>query len=77
MHISRLANLGAVLNGAGGTVTFAAPALFSSVWFPAHQRAVATAIITMFNYVGVSGSLLIGKDLRNMQLYATTGPILA
>jgi len=55
--------LGAVLNGAAGCVTFSAPALFSSIWFPRQQRATATAIISMFNYIGVSGSFIIGPQI--------------
>lgn len=55
--------LGAVLNGAAGCVTFSAPALFSSIWFPRQQRATATAIISMCNYIGVSGSFIIGPQI--------------
>lgn len=55
--------LGAVLNGSAGTVTFSAPALFSSIWFPRNQRATATAIMSMFNYIGVSASFIIGPQI--------------
>ncbi len=54
---------GAVLSGIAGVVTFAGPPLVSSVWFPADQRATATAILSLFNYAGVAFSFIIGRVL--------------
>ena len=51
----------AVLSGVAGVVTFAGPPLVSSVWFPAHQRATATALISLSNYAGVAVSFVIGE----------------
>ncbi len=67
----RCANAASFLNGIAGTVTFGGPALFSSVWFPANQRTTATAIISMFNYLGGSASMIIGKwkALFNSECY--------
>lgn len=51
----------AVLSGIAGVVTFAGPPLVSSVWFPAHQRATSTAIVSLFNYAGVAVAFVLGK----------------
>ena len=52
--------MSAVLNGAGGVVSFAGPALLSSVWFPLDQRATATGIASFANYFGMAMSFIIG-----------------
>lgn len=60
LYSIRNAMIAAVLSGVAGVVTFAGPPLVSSVWFPAQQRATATAIISLFNYAGVAISFVIG-----------------
>ena len=60
--VTRMSVLASLLSGVAGTMSFAGPALFSSVWFPVSQRATANAIVSMFNFLGVSVSFLIGKS---------------
>ncbi|XP_067686586.1 solute carrier family 49 member 4 homolog [Haliotis asinina] len=58
-----LINIGAILNGVAGTVTFAGPTLLSATWFPPRQRATATAVSTVLGYTGISGGFIIGPLL--------------
>ncbi|XP_066297049.1 solute carrier family 49 member 4 homolog [Branchiostoma lanceolatum] len=55
-----LINIGQFLNGIAGIMLMAAPPLISSTWFPPSQRTTATAISSIFNYVGTSVGYLIG-----------------
>ncbi|XP_078661169.1 solute carrier family 49 member 4 homolog isoform X2 [Branchiostoma floridae x Branchiostoma belcheri] len=55
-----LINIGQFLNGVAGIMLMAAPPLLSSTWFPPNQRTTATAISSIFNYVGTSVGYLIG-----------------
>ncbi|XP_035658680.1 solute carrier family 49 member 4 homolog isoform X2 [Branchiostoma floridae] len=55
-----LINAGQFLNGVAGIMLMAAPPLISSTWFPPNQRTTATAISSIFNYVGTSVGYLIG-----------------
>ncbi|XP_048238286.1 solute carrier family 49 member 4 homolog [Haliotis rufescens] len=58
-----LINIAAVVNGVAGTVPFAGPALLSATWFPPKQRATATAVSTVFFYLGMSIGFIIGPLL--------------
>ncbi|KAL4235023.1 Solute carrier 49 member 4 [Mactra antiquata] len=57
-------------NGIAASIPFSAPPLVASVWFPPHERPVATAIGSFFNYFGISLSFIIGPQL-------VPGPIFA
>uniref|UniRef100_A0A8B9NFV9 Solute carrier family 49 member 4 n=1 Tax=Accipiter nisus TaxID=211598 RepID=A0A8B9NFV9_9AVES len=57
---SRLIHGGQLLNGlAGPTVMNAAPFL-STTWFSPDERATATAIASLLNYLGAAGAFLVG-----------------
>ncbi|OXB81612.1 UNVERIFIED_CONTAM: hypothetical protein H355_008774 [Colinus virginianus] len=57
---SRLIHGGQLLNGlAGPTVMNAAPFL-STTWFSPDERATATAIASLLNYLGCAGAFLVG-----------------
>ncbi|XP_046573353.1 solute carrier family 49 member 4 homolog [Haliotis rubra] len=58
-----LMNTAAITLGLAATVPFAGPALLSATWFPPNQRATATAVSTIFTYVGISVSFIIGPLL--------------
>ncbi|XP_052253450.1 solute carrier family 49 member 4 homolog isoform X2 [Dreissena polymorpha] len=64
------ANAGAIILGVGGTIGFAAPAKVSSVWFPSDQRATATSIASLSNFLGVSLSFLLGPLIVPSPKYA-------
>ena len=51
---------GQFLAGIDGVAALVSPPILSSLWFPARQRTVATAIGTMCNVVGCSLSFLVG-----------------
>ncbi|XP_022344894.2 solute carrier family 49 member 4 homolog isoform X1 [Crassostrea virginica] len=53
----------AVLNGIGGVVPFAGPSLVANTWFPLNERATATAITSVFMYLGIGISFIIGSEL--------------
>ncbi|CAH1786068.1 unnamed protein product [Owenia fusiformis] len=53
--------IGSVFNGIAGTVPFGGPPLLSALWFPANQRASATAISTVMNYLGMAFSFIVGQ----------------
>ncbi|XP_071103140.1 solute carrier family 49 member 4 homolog [Haliotis cracherodii] len=58
-----LINISAIVNGVVGTVPFGGPALLSATWFPTKQRATATAVSTVFSYLGLSVGFIIGPHL--------------
>ena len=49
-----------ILNGFTGILVMAAPAALSAAWFPANERATATAISQVFNNAGNGISFLLG-----------------
>lgn len=49
--------------GAIGPMVMAAPPLLSNVWFPAHERPLATAVGTLCNNMGSAGGFLLGPLL--------------
>ena len=55
--------MGQFLNGFGGPVTQAGPPLLSSYWFPANERASATAVSTLIGSLGVALSFIIGPTV--------------
>ncbi|XP_041371757.1 solute carrier family 49 member 4-like isoform X2 [Gigantopelta aegis] len=52
-----------ILNGISGTVACAGPPLVSATWFPSNQRATSTAISSIFSYLGMAISFLVGPLL--------------
>ena len=54
--------IASVLANVAGVLPFAGLPLVSSVWFPADQRATATAILSLCNYAGVTFSFILGND---------------
>lgn len=57
----RTMHLGSILNGLGGPVTMAGPAVLSAVWFPTHERTTATAIGAIMSGLGNGVSFLLGR----------------
>ena len=53
-------HVGHFFNGLGGPVAMGAPPILSAIWFPPKERATATAIGTVFNYLGVALSFIMG-----------------
>ncbi|MBN3306541.1 DIRC2 protein, partial [Amia calva] len=51
---------GQLLNGLAGPTIMSAPPLLSTTWFAPDQRATATAVASLVNYLGAAGSFLIG-----------------
>lgn len=51
-----------VLNGIGGIVPFAGPSLVANTWFPLSERATATASTSVFMYLGIGLSYIIGSE---------------
>ena len=56
-----LVHLSAFLNALAGVVYLSAPATLSAAWFPPEERAMATAVALLSNWLGVSGSLVVGQ----------------
>ncbi|XP_025082550.1 disrupted in renal carcinoma protein 2 homolog [Pomacea canaliculata] len=56
-------HLGSILNGLGGPVTMAGPAVLSAVWFPTHERTTATAIGAIMSGLGNGVSFLLGPQI--------------
>lgn len=57
-----------VLNGIGGIVPFAGPSLVANTWFPLSERATATAVSSVFMYMGIGISYIIGETLFVMKI---------
>ncbi|KAM3607582.1 uncharacterized protein V6R79_010164 [Siganus canaliculatus] len=51
---------GQLLNGLGGPTIMSAGPLLSTTWFAPDQRATATAVATLFAYVGGAASFVVG-----------------
>lgn len=64
-----------LLQGISASVPFSGPALLAAVWFPPHQRPVATAVGSFSNYLGVSLSFIVGPYLVPDPVYSSTGII--
>ncbi|KAH3776944.1 solute carrier family 49 member 4 homolog [Dreissena polymorpha] len=58
--ITSTSYLCAIADGIGASVPFSGPALLAAIWFPVHQRPLATAFASFFNYFGVSLSFVVG-----------------
>ena len=61
----------ALINGIAAIVPFAGPSLVSAVWFPVNQRTTATAIASIFNYLGFAFSFLLGPLIVTNPEYLT------
>ena len=57
----RTINIAQCLNGLAGPVCMGGPPVLSALWFPIHERTTATAFQTVFNYLGVGLSFIIGN----------------
>uniref|UniRef100_A0A8C4T0Y9 Solute carrier family 49 member 4 n=1 Tax=Erpetoichthys calabaricus TaxID=27687 RepID=A0A8C4T0Y9_ERPCA len=55
-----LIHAGQLLNGLAGPTVMSAPPLLSTTWFAPDQRATATAVACLLNYLGSACSFLIG-----------------
>ncbi|KAL8563241.1 hypothetical protein ACOMHN_065883 [Nucella lapillus] len=60
---SWLISVGQILIGIGGSVPFGGVSLLAATWFPPTQRATATAVSSIFSYLGVALSFIIGPQL--------------
>lgn len=56
-------HFGHFLNGLAGPVAMAVGPSFSSIWFPANQRTIATATMSAANYLGVAASFIAGPKI--------------
>ncbi|TWW80369.1 Disrupted in renal carcinoma protein 2 -like protein [Takifugu flavidus] len=54
---------GQLLNGLAGPTIMSAGPFLSTTWFSPDQRATATAVASLFSYLGGSGSFLVGPLL--------------
>ncbi|XP_043918703.1 solute carrier family 49 member 4 [Protopterus annectens] len=55
-----LIHIGQLFNGFGGPLLISAPPFLSATWFPADQRATATAIASLVNYLGAACAFIVG-----------------
>ncbi|XP_061174513.1 solute carrier family 49 member 4 homolog [Saccostrea echinata] len=69
IYATWLMNLCAILNGMAGTVPGAGPAQVANTWFPPNQRASATAVIYVCNFLGSAMAFLIGPQLVDSPKY--------
>eukprot|EP01029_Cantina_marsupialis_P019248 TRINITY_DN44734_c0_g1_i2.p1 TRINITY_DN44734_c0_g1~~TRINITY_DN44734_c0_g1_i2.p1 ORF type:complete len:317 (+),score=64.60 TRINITY_DN44734_c0_g1_i2:49-999(+) len=58
-------NVGQIVNGFAGPIAMSAAPKMSAYWFAPKERTTATAVGTMFNYVGVALSFLLGPQIVN------------
>ena len=58
-----LLHAGQFLNGLAGPVAMSTPPVVSSLFFPPNQRATATSIMAVSNYLGVALTFLVGPLL--------------
>lgn len=58
--LSRLIHGGQFLNGLAGPTIMSAGPFLSTTWFAPDQRATATALATLFSYLGGAASFLVG-----------------
>lgn len=56
----RLIHGGQFLNGLGGPTIMSAGPYLSTTWFAPDQRATATAVASLFSYLGGAASFLVG-----------------
>ena len=53
-----ITSISMLFNGVAGTVESLSPPVLSSLWFPVHERATATAIMATANTLGTAGGFL-------------------
>ena len=58
----RLINIGQMMIGIGGYVPFSGVSLVAVTWFPPRQRATATAIASVFSYIGMALAFVVGES---------------
>ncbi|KAK0149698.1 Disrupted in renal carcinoma protein 2 [Merluccius polli] len=72
---------GQLLNGLAGPTVMSAGPLLSTTWFAPDQRATATAVASLVNYLGSAASFMVGPLLvpapNDSQLVTTLGPAAA
>ena len=56
-----MAYLCAIIDGFGATVVMSGGPCLSAVWFPPHERVMATALATIATYLGNSAGFLLGE----------------
>ena len=59
----RLIHGGQLLNGLAGPTVMSAGPLLSTTWFAPDQRATATAVASLVNYLGAAASFMVGPLL--------------
>lgn len=73
----RLIHGGQLLNGLAGPTIMSAGPFLSTTWFPPDQRATATAVASLFSYLGGAASFIVGPLVvpapNNTQAPAATG----
>lgn len=74
----RLIHGGQLLNGLAGPTVMSAAPLLSTTWFAPDQRATATAVASLINYLGSAASFMVGPLLipapNDTRLVAALGP---
>lgn len=56
------------LNGAAGPMNCVTPSALAALWFPSHQRAVATSVVYAIQMAGPSVGFLLGLGIKNSHL---------
>ena len=71
-YVVPLVHVAQICNAAVGPLTMATPTLLSSVWFPEHERATATAVAIVSNnfgsLIGFFAPFVVGSDPNNTKL---------
>ncbi|PWA28416.1 hypothetical protein CCH79_00015932 [Gambusia affinis] len=60
LHLRRLIHGGQFLNGLAGPTIMSAGPYLSTTWFAPDQRATATAVASLFSYLGGAASFIVG-----------------
>jgi hypothetical protein len=58
-----LLSFGQILNAVAGVIVLAAPPTFSSIWFPPHERTLATALMLAASNFGSAAIFAVGPYL--------------
>ena len=56
------------LNGAAGPMNCVTPSALAALWFPSHQRAMATSVVYAIQMAGPSVGFLLGLGIKNSHL---------
>eukprot|EP00049_Salpingoeca_infusionum_P002772 m.59728 g.59728 ORF g.59728 m.59728 type:complete len:500 (+) comp11779_c0_seq1:115-1614(+) len=68
-----LIHIGQVFNGLAGPLAMSMGPTLSASWFPLNERVTATALVSVFNYIGVSLSFVVGPLLVKEHAGRITG----